>query len=89
MFSIIKKGDRTWAIYALCVEAVTLPFYSYLRKDTDCVTQRMELHHVMGGGGMEFHLFELAGIARTLRCSKTWHSLLGEMRGSTISKNTL
>lgn len=88
MFSIIKKGDRTWAIYALCVEAVTLPFYSYLRKDTDCVTQRMELHHVMGGG-MEFHLFELAGIARTLRCSKTWHSLLGEMCGSTISKNTL
>jgi hypothetical protein len=21
-----------------------------LSKDTDCVTQRMELHHVMGGG---------------------------------------
>jgi hypothetical protein len=33
----------------LCVEAVILSFYSYLRKDTDCVTQRMELHHVMGG----------------------------------------
>jgi hypothetical protein len=51
--------------------------------------RRMELHLVMGAKGMEFHLFELAGIARTLRCSKTWHSLLGEMRGSTISKNTL
>lgn len=62
MFSIIKKGDRTWAIYALCVEAVILSFYSYLRKDTDCVTQRMELHHVMGGEEWNFTFLNLLAL---------------------------
>jgi len=41
------------------------------------------------GKRIELHLFELAGIASTLYCSKTAHSFSGDILGSMISKNTL
>jgi hypothetical protein len=38
---------------------------------------------------MELHLFGLLGLASTLCVPRTWHSLLDDMRESTMSKNTL
>jgi hypothetical protein len=55
------------------------------------ITKIIRLLLRRGGLGQrtEFNLFELTAIASTLRCSRTWQSLPGDISGSVMSKYTL